>query len=108
MLNAEAWFPPAGTLPSGLPPGVSSEADAISATVASPATISGQLPVGLGSPTASFDKVFVDTFTEIAINGQPIPATLAKQAATLQSVLNAAGAPCWKPDPPSPGTCKVA
>jgi len=25
----------------------------------------------------------------------------------LQDVLNAAGAPCWKPDPPSTGTCQV-
>jgi len=25
----------------------------------------------------------------------------------LQDVLNAAAAPCWKPDPPSTGTCQV-
>ena len=109
MLNAEAWFPPTGPgcLPSGLAPGVSQEATAIQATVASPVSVASQLPIALGGQSSTFDKVFVDTFTAIAINGQPVGSTLATQAATLQGILNTAGAHCWKPDPPSSGVCKV-
>jgi multiple sugar transport system substrate-binding protein len=109
MLNAEAWFPPTGPghLPPGLAPGISDEATAIQATVSSPATISSQLPIGLGSHSSTYDKVFVDTFTAIAISNAPIPATLSSQATTLQGILQAANAACWKPDPPASGVCKV-
>ena len=51
--------------------------------------------------------VFVDTFTAIALNGASIPSTLAAEATTLQSVLQQAGAACWKPDPTSTGVCQV-
>jgi multiple sugar transport system substrate-binding protein len=69
--------------------------------------VASQLPIGLGAQSAAYDKVFVDTFTAIALNGAPVPATLASQAGTLQSVLQSAGAACWKPDPPSTGVCQV-
>ena len=109
MLNTEAWFPPVGTsaLPSGLAPGVSDEAKAIVAMTGAAGAIASQLPIGLGAQSAAYDKVFVDTFTAIALNGAPVPATLASQAGTLQSVLQSAGAACWKPDPPSTGVCQV-
>lgn len=109
MLNAEAWFPPAGPggLPQGLAPGISDEATAIQATASSPATIPAQLPVGLGAQSAPYDKVFVDAFTAIAIGNAPIPATLAAQATTLRGILQAANAACWKPDPLGSGVCKV-
>jgi multiple sugar transport system substrate-binding protein len=109
MLNAESWFPPvgAGALPPGLAPGVAAEAKAIAATTGAPDTLASQLPVGLGARSAAYDKVFVDTFTAIALNGASIPSTLAAEAATLQSVLRQAGAACWKPDPVSKGVCQV-
>lgn len=109
MLNAEAWFPPTGPghLPPGLAPGVSAEAAAIQATVTAADGLASQLPVGLGSQSSIFDKVFVDTFTAIALSGRPIASTLASQATTLQGVLDTAGAHCWKPDPPSTGVCQV-
>lgn len=109
MLNAESWFPPVGTsaLPSNLAPGVSAEAKAIDATTGAANAIASQLPVGLGAQSAAYDKVFVDTFTAIALNGASIPSTLASEAATLQSVLQQARASCWKPDPPSTGVCQV-
>jgi multiple sugar transport system substrate-binding protein len=94
-------------LPPGLAPGISDEATAIQATVSSPATIPAQLPVGLGAQSAPYDKVFVDAFTAIAIGHAPIPATLAAQATTLQGILQAANAACWKPDPLGSGVCKV-
>jgi multiple sugar transport system substrate-binding protein len=109
MLNAESWFPPVGAsaLPSNLAPGVSAEAKAIDATTGAASALASQLPIGLGAHSAAYDKVFVDTFTAIALNGAPIPSTLASEAATLQSVLQSAGAACWKPDPPSTGVCRV-
>jgi multiple sugar transport system substrate-binding protein len=109
MLNAEAWFPPTGPghLPPGLAPGVSAEAAAIQATVTAADGLASQLPVGLGSQSSTFDKVFVDTFTAIALSGRPIASTLASQATTLQGVLDTAGAHCWRPDPPSTGVCQV-
>ena len=109
MLNAEAWFPPTGpgNLPPGLAPGVSDLAAAIQAMVSSPQTISSQLPVGLGAQSAAFDKVFVDTFTQIVLGGAAPGPTLSSQATTLQGILQQAGAHCWKPDPDSAGVCKV-
>jgi multiple sugar transport system substrate-binding protein len=109
MLNAESWFPPVGAsaLPSSLAPGVSAEAKAIDATTGAPGALASRLPVGLGAHSATYDKVFIDTFTAIALNGAPITATLAAEATTLQSVLQQAGAACWKPDPASTGVCQV-
>jgi multiple sugar transport system substrate-binding protein len=109
MLNAESWFPPVGAnaLPSGLAPGASAEAKAIDATTGAPGALASQLPIGLGAQSATYDKVFVDTFTAIALNGAPIPSTLAAEATTLQSILQQAGAACWKPDPASTGVCQV-
>lgn len=109
MLSAETWFPPAGgtALPSGVPPGVRAEAKAILATTGAPGAIASQLPIGLGAQSTTYDKVFVDTFTAIALNNASIPRTLNSQAATLQSILQQAGAACWKPDPPGSGVCQV-
>lgn len=109
MLNAEAWFPPvgAGALPSGLAPGVSAEAKAIQATTSAPDALPSELPIGLGAQSTIYDKVFVDTFTAIALNGASIGSTLDQQGSTLQSILQSAGASCWKPDPPSTGVCQV-
>jgi len=110
MLNTEAWFPPTGAggnLPPGLAPGIGAEATAIQAMVSSPATISSQLPIGLGSQSSTYDKVFVDTFTAIAIGNAAIGATLTAQAKTLQGILQDANAACWKPDPLGSGVCKV-
>ena len=109
MLNAESWFPPVGTsaLPKNLAPGVSAEAKAINATNGATGAIASQLPIGLGAQSAAYDKVFVDTFTAIALNGASISSTLASEAITLQSVLRTAGAACWKPDPAGTGVCQV-
>jgi multiple sugar transport system substrate-binding protein len=108
MLNAEAWFPSGSyKLPAGVPLGVTGEAKAIQAMTTAPDSLSGQLAVGLGAQSSAYDKVFTDTFTAIAINNQPVAATLAQQAQTLQSVLQTAGAACWLPDPASTGVCQV-
>jgi multiple sugar transport system substrate-binding protein len=86
---------------------VSDEAKAIIATTGATDAIASQLPIGLGAQSAAYDKVFVDTFNAIALNGASIPSTLESQGATLQSVLQTAKAACWKPDPASTGVCQV-
>jgi multiple sugar transport system substrate-binding protein len=109
MLNSEAWFPPVAesALPSSLAPGVSAEAKAIVATTNASGAIASELPRGLGANSTTYDKIFVDTFTSIALDNAPIPATLNSEATTLQSLLRSAGARCWKPDPASTGVCQV-
>ena len=98
---------PPSALPSGLAPGVSAEAKAIVGMTGASGAVASQLPIGLGAQSAAYDKVFVDTFTAIALNNAPIAATLAAAAVTLQSALTQAGAACWKPDPASTGVCQV-
>jgi multiple sugar transport system substrate-binding protein len=109
MLNDEAWFPPAGlaSLPKNLASGVNQETKAILATTGASGALASELPIGLGAQSAAFDKVFIDTFTAIALGGAPIAKTLESEARTLQGVLASAGAACWKPDPPSSGVCVV-
>jgi len=109
MITEESWFPPVGdsALPKNLAPGVSAEAKAIVATTGATGAIASQLPIGLGAQSSAYDKVFVDTFTAIALNNAPIQSTLASEGATLQSVLQTAKAACWKPDPASTGVCQV-
>ena len=65
------------------------------------------LPVGLGAQGGNYNRVFTDTFMRIVVNKEDINKVLDDQGQKLQDVLNAAAAPCWKPDPPSTGTCQV-
>lgn len=109
MLKKEAWFPPLGVsqLPSGLPSGERALAHGIELMVTSPHGIASALPVGLGSQSDAYDKVFTDTFSDIAIHNNPVESTLNQQATQLQSVLKQAHAACWAPDPASHGVCRV-
>ena len=43
----------------------------------------------------------------IVLRSAHIRATLDAQAATLQTIMNETKAPCWAPDKPSDGACKV-
>jgi multiple sugar transport system substrate-binding protein len=63
--------------------------------------------VGLGSQGGNYNRVFLDTFTRIVINKEDINTVINDEAQKLQAVLDAAQAKCWKPDPPSSGTCQV-
>ena len=65
------------------------------------------LPVGLGGQGGNYNRVFTDTFMRIVVNKEDINKVLDDQGQKLQDVLNAAAAPCWKPDPVSTGTCQV-
>jgi multiple sugar transport system substrate-binding protein len=106
---AEVGFFPVvdAKLPSDLAPGIKLEADAIAKTQSAKDALVALLPVGLGDKGGEFNKVYFDTFQRIVLRGEPIRATLDAQAEALRTVMNAAKAPCWAPDPPSQGVCPV-
>jgi len=66
------------------------------------------VPVGLGGDNDAFNKVYQDTFARIVEGHEDIREVLDSEAATLQAVVNHAGARCWLPDPSSTGSCQIA
>jgi multiple sugar transport system substrate-binding protein len=107
-LSTEGFFPVvASKLSQKLGTGLLSMAGAVKRQQRAKNALPSLLPVGLGSQGGNFNRVFTDTFTRIVVNGENVRSVLADQAKKLQTVLDTAGAPCWKPDPPSNGTCKV-
>jgi multiple sugar transport system substrate-binding protein len=107
-LDAVAFFPVLDKpLPSNLAPHLKIESDAVQAQSKSPDAKVALLPVGLGAKGGEFNKVQLDTFQRIVIKGEDIQKVLNEQAAILQTVINDAKAPCWRPDPPSSGPCQV-
>lgn len=107
-LQEVAFFPVVDVeLPEDLEAGIQAEADAIQATTNAENAITSLLPVGLGEHNGTYNKVFRDTFTAIAVDGNDIQAVLDEQAEVLQEVLNTAEAECWAPDPESEGVCQV-
>ena len=65
------------------------------------------LPVGLGEKNGEFNKVFIDTFQLIVVRNRDIKDSLESQGEKLAGIMQAAGASCWQPDPPSDGPCPV-
>ncbi len=65
------------------------------------------LPIGLGAEGGNFSKIYVDTFTRIVIRGENPKSVVDDEATQLQALMDKTGAPCWAPDPPSNGPCKV-
>jgi multiple sugar transport system substrate-binding protein len=107
-LSTVGFFPVvAQRLSKRLPPGLLNMAAAVKTQQRSKDALPSLLPVGLGRYGADFNKVFTDTFTRIVVNHEDVNKVLTELGAKLQDVLNTAGAPCWKPDPPSSGTCQV-
>jgi multiple sugar transport system substrate-binding protein len=103
-----AFFPATGAqIPTELPPGVKLEADAVAKQSSAPDAVPALLPVGLGSQGNEFNNVFIDTFTRIVINNEDVQTVLSDEAGKLQNLIDQANAPCWAPDPPSSGPCKV-
>ena len=107
-LREVAFFPTtAGELPGDLPEGVQAEAAAVLQTSASEDALQSLLPVGLGDQGGAYNKVFRDAFQSIVLDGNDVREVLTEQAANLQSVLDAAQAACWLPDPEGEGVCQV-
>jgi multiple sugar transport system substrate-binding protein len=108
-LREAGFFPPTATLnlPSDLNPGIQAEAKTVQAQTGSDKALPSLLPIGLKDKTEAYDDLFRTTFTGIVLRNQPIPSTLSSKAKEIQQLLNSVKAPCWQPDPPSSGTCKV-
>ena len=107
-LSTVGFFPVvAQRLSKRLPQGLLNMAAAVKTQQRSKDALPSLLPVGLGRYGSDFNKVFTDTFTRIVVNHEDVNKVLTELGAKLQDVLNTAGAPCWKPDPPSSGACQV-
>jgi multiple sugar transport system substrate-binding protein len=107
-LTQLAFFPATGAqIPNDLPPGVKLEADAVAKQSSAPDAVPALLPVGLGAQSNEFNNVFIETFTRIVINNEDVQAVLNEESGKLQGLIDQAKAPCWSPDPPSDGPCKV-
>ena len=108
MLRELAFFPVTNaSVPPDLPGAVQREADAVAQQAASADGVPTLLPVGLGTQTEAFNRLYLDTFTRIVLKNEPIGQVLDEGARTLQTLLNAAQAPCWSPDPLTNGPCVV-
>jgi multiple sugar transport system substrate-binding protein len=106
--TATGFFPVVkADLPADLDPGLKLAAAAIAKTETAKDAVPALLPVGLGSHGGEFDKVMLDTFQLIVLRGVKPHDALAREAPILQKVLTDSGAPCWAPDPPSTGACRV-
>jgi multiple sugar transport system substrate-binding protein len=107
-LREVAFFPViTADLPGDLDPGTKAESDAITLMTNASDALPSLLPVGLGDQGAAYNQVFLDAFQQIVLGGGDVASVLAERAADLQAALDAAGAACWLPDPPSDGTCQV-
>lgn len=94
-------------LPADLPTAIKLEADGVVKQSKAKDARVALLPIGLGAKGGEFNKVQLDTFTRIILKGEDIQKVLTEEAANLQKVMDEAKAPCWLPDPPSTGPCKV-
>jgi multiple sugar transport system substrate-binding protein len=107
-LSAVGFYPVvAGRLSKRISAGLRAQSNAIKIMQSSPKALPALLPIGLGPEGGNFNTIFRDTFTRTVIRNEGIPAVLTEQGAKLQAIMDKTGAPCWKPDPPSSGACKV-
>ena len=107
-LRVSSFYPVVNTpVPGDLDPGLKAELAAVQAQQSAPDARPALLPVGLGSHSGEFDRIFTDTFQRIVLRGQDIRQVLDLEGKQMQHVLDEAKAPCWSPDPASTGTCQV-
>lgn len=107
-LRVSSFYPVVNApIPSDLDPGLKAELAAVQAQQSAPDAHPSLLPVGLGSHSGEFDRIFTDTFQRIVLRGQDIRQVLDLEGKQMQHVLDEAQAPCWSPDPAGTGTCQV-
>jgi multiple sugar transport system substrate-binding protein len=107
-LSAVGFFPVVGgRLSKRISAGLRLESNAVKLQQRAPKALPALLPIGLGAEGGNFNRVFRDTFTRIVVRKESTTTVLAEEAAALQAIMDKTGAPCWKPDPPSQGACKV-
>jgi multiple sugar transport system substrate-binding protein len=93
---------------SDLPEGIAKQLAAVEAQATSPDAIVSLLPIGLGARGGELNQIYRDAFSRVVIEGQDPATVLAEEAATLQTLMDETGAPCWAPDPASEGPCQLA
>jgi multiple sugar transport system substrate-binding protein len=107
-LSAVGFFPVvAGRLSKQVSAGLRLESNAVKLQQAHAKALPSLLPIGLGAEGGNFNRVYRDTFTRIVQRKENTTSVLAEQAAALQAIMDKSGAPCWRPDPPSSGACRV-
>jgi multiple sugar transport system substrate-binding protein len=109
IISQHGFFPVvAGRLSKRLGPGLLKIAAAVKKQQSAEDATPSVLPIGLGGQSGAYAKVFTDTFTRLVLNKENNPqGVLQDEGTQLQNLLNAAGAHCWQPDPPSSGVCQV-
>jgi multiple sugar transport system substrate-binding protein len=107
-LQATGFFPVVGGGDrSGLPPALGNMARAIDLQAGSDGALPAFLPVGLKALSDEFNIRYSLAFSQIVLRDQDIREALERQGSGLASLLVEAGAPCWRPDPPSAGHCRL-
>jgi multiple sugar transport system substrate-binding protein len=107
-LSAVGFFPVvAGRLSKRISAGLRLESNAVKLQQTHPKALPSLLPIGLGAEGGNFNNIYRNTFTRIVVRKENTTSVLAEQAAALQAIMDKTGAPCWRPDPPSQGACKV-
>jgi multiple sugar transport system substrate-binding protein len=107
-LSAVGFFPVvAGRLSKKISAGLRLESNAVKLQQGHAKALPSLLPIGLGAEGGNFNRVYRDTFTRIVQRKENTASVLNEQAAQLQAIMDKSGAPCWRPDPPSNGPCKV-
>jgi multiple sugar transport system substrate-binding protein len=108
-LREVGFFPPTtnSNAPASLGAGIRSEAIAVRQQATSPRALASLLPVGLKNRGRDYDDVFYTTLNDIVVERESIPAVLEARGRQLQAILDSVRAQCWRPDPPSNGTCQV-
>jgi multiple sugar transport system substrate-binding protein len=107
-ITEHGFFPVvAGKLSKTLNPGSLELAAAVKLQQSQKDALPSVLPINLGAQAGAYAKVFTDSFTRMVLNKEDPMTVLKDEGNQLQALLNAAGAACWQPDPPSKGTCQV-
>jgi multiple sugar transport system substrate-binding protein len=107
-LSSVGFFPVVGgRISRQVSSGLRAEANAVKIQQTSKRALPSLLPIGLGGEGGNFNTVYRNAFTRIVVKNEAIPQVLNEEGANLQAIMDKTGAPCWKPDPPSNGACKV-
>lgn len=107
-LGAVGFYPViTARLSQRLGPGLLKQATAVRRTQNARDALPSLLPIGLGTEGGNFNTIYRNTFRRIVINNENIRTVLRDEGAKLQAIFTRTGAPCWAPDPPSRGACRV-
>ena len=91
----------------GVPAYLTAQAAVADKYATSKDAIPAWLEVGLGTQSDTPKLAYQDVFTRIVLRNEDIPTALDYEAGVIQKALDTARAPCWRPDPPSTGTCQI-